>query len=189
MRLDREFKIASEITGIFAISQVKVVLFPCRLDSNFCSNSLQLAVATLGEKSKKLKWVGSLFMTKVIIKSLVLGFIIGTVFFGLAPFGLGIAFVEFLKPILIPGIDLFRLFWQNTPGSSPLVPGLILNGIIYTLLFFTILLIRKHVISIKVKFLTILFVVLSFLAVTGMFTNVYLFLTSPNKSWIFEIGP
>jgi len=114
-------------------------------------------------------------MTKVIIKSLVLGFIIGTVFFGLAPFGLGIAFVEFLKPILILGIDLFRLFWQNTPGFSPLVPGLILNGIIYTILFFTILLIRKHVISRKVKFLTILFVVLSFLAVTGMFTNVYLF--------------
>jgi len=39
----------------------------------------------LGEKSKNLKWIESLYMTKVIIKSLVPGFIIGTVFLGIAP--------------------------------------------------------------------------------------------------------
>ena len=85
MRLDIEIKIDSEITGIYAISRVEVALFPCRLDSNFCSIRLQVAVARLGEKRKNFKWVGSLFMTKVIIKSLVLGFIIGTVFLGIAP--------------------------------------------------------------------------------------------------------
>ena len=127
-------------------------------------------------------------MTKVIIKSLVLGFIIGTVFLGIAPLGLGIAFVEFLRPILIPGIDLFRSFYQSGSGSLPWIFGFILNGLIYTALFLSILVIQKHVVHRKVKFLMILFVSLVFLAITGMLTNFYLFFTSPNKSWIFRIG-
>jgi hypothetical protein len=128
-------------------------------------------------------------MPKLILKSLVFGFIVGAIFLGLAPFGLVFAFVEFLRPILIPGIDLFRPLWQNTSGSSPWILGVTLNGLIYTILFLTILLIRKHVVSRKVKFLTIFFVVLVFLAITGMLTNFYYFLISPNKSWIFGVGP
>jgi len=127
-------------------------------------------------------------MTKLIIKSLVFGFVIGAIFFGIAPLGLGIAFVEFLRPILIPGIVLFQPFWQSTTGSMRLILGLFLNGIIYTILFLSFSLIRKHVMSRKAKQLTTLLVILSFLAVTGMLTNVYLLLTSPNKSWIFQIG-
>ncbi len=130
-------------------------------------------------------------MTKVIIKSLVLGFIIGTVFLGIAPLGLGIAFVEFLRPILIPGIDLFRSFYQSGSGSLPWIFGFgfILNGLIYTILFLSISLLKKYVVNRKVKLLTILAAILTFLAITGMLTNLYSFLTSPNKSWIFRIGP
>lgn len=127
-------------------------------------------------------------MTKVTIKSLVLGFIIGTVFLGIAPLGLGIAFVEFLRPILVPGIDLFRSLSQSGSGSLPWIFGFILNGLIYTALFLSILVIQKHAVHRKVKFLTIVFVSLVFLAITGMLTNFYLFFTSPNKSWIFRIG-
>jgi len=126
-------------------------------------------------------------MTKVIIKSLVLGFIIGTVFLGIAPLGLGVAFVEFLRPILIPGIDLFRSFYQS--GSLPWIFGFILNGLIYTILFLSFSLLKKYVVNRKVKLLTILAAILTFLAITGMLTNLYSFLTSPNKSWIFRIGP
>lgn len=127
-------------------------------------------------------------MTRVLIKSLVLGFAVGTVFLGIAPLGLGIAFVEFLRPILIPGIDLFRTLYQSESGSLPWIIGLILNGLIYTALFLSILLIQKHVAHRKGKFVMILFVSLVFLAITGMLTNFYLFLTSPNKSWILRIG-
>ena len=126
-------------------------------------------------------------MTKVIIKSLALGFIIDTVFLGIAPLGLGIAFVEFLRPILMPGIDLFRSFYQS--GSLPWIFGFILNGLIYTILFLSISLLKKYVVNRKVKLLTILAAILTFLAITGMLTNLYSFLTSPNKSWIFRIGP
>ncbi len=130
-------------------------------------------------------------MTKVIIKSLVLGFIIGTVFLGIAPLGLGIAFVEFLRPILVPGIDLFRSLYQSGSGSLPWIFGFgfILNGLIYTILFLSISLLKKYVVNRKVKLLTILAAILTFLATTGMLTNLYSFLTSPNKSWIFRIGP
>ncbi len=127
-------------------------------------------------------------MTKLIIKSLVFGFMMGTLFFGIAPLGLGIAFVEFLRPILIPGVNLFQLFWQSTSGSVSLTLGLFLNGMIYTMLFLSFSLIRKHLTSTKAKHLASLLVALSFLAVTGMLTNTYLFLTSPDKSWIFRIG-
>lgn len=129
------------------------------------------------------------YMIKSIIKSVVFGFIIGGVFLGVSPLGLSIAFVEFLRPILIPGIDLFRPLWKNTSSSSPWILGIILNGLIYTLLFISISLIRKQAVSIKVKFWEILFVVTTFLAITGMLTNLHYFLTSPNKSWIFRIGP
>ena len=128
-------------------------------------------------------------MPKLIIKSLVLGFIVGAVFLGLSPLGLVIAFVEFLRPILIPGIDLFQPLVRNVGGSLSMMLGLILNGLIYSILFLSILAIRKYVVSRKIKFMAILFVILAFLAVTGMLANLYYFITSPNKSWIFMVGP
>ncbi len=131
---------------------------------------------------------GSLYMTRVIIKSLVLGFVIGTVFLGIAPLGLGIAFVEFLRPILIPGLVLIRPLYQSGSGLLPWILGFILNGLIYTALFLSILLVQKHVVQRRVRVVMILFVSLVFLAITGMLTNLYFFFTSPNKSWILRIG-
>ncbi len=122
------------------------------------------------------------------IKSLVPGFIIGTVFFGIAPLGLGIALVEFLRPILIPGIDLFRLLYPSGGGSLPWILGFILNGLIYTALFLSIFAVRKHVVDRKVRLVMILSVSLVFLAITGMLTDLYFLFTSPDKSWIFRIG-
>ncbi len=122
------------------------------------------------------------------IKSLVLGFIIGTLFFGIAPLGLGIALVEFLRPILIPGIELFRPLYPNGSGSWPWIFGFILNGLIYTALFLSIFAVRKHVVDRKVRLLMILSVSLVFLAITGMLTDLYFLFTSPDKSWIFRIG-
>ncbi len=122
------------------------------------------------------------------IKSLVLGFSIGTVLFGIAPLGLGIALVEFLRPTLIPGIDLFRLLCPSGGGSLPWIFGFILNGLIYTALFLSIFAVRKHVVDRKVRLLMILSVSLVFLAITGMLTDLYFLFTSPNKSWIFRIG-
>ncbi len=126
-------------------------------------------------------------MTKVIIRSAVLGFIVGTVFLAIAPLGLGIAFIEFLRPILIPGINLFRSLYLSGTGAWPWVLGLILNGLIYTALFLSIVVIQKRVAPRKVKVLMILFVGLVFLALTGMLTNFYVLFTSPNKSWIFRM--
>ena len=122
------------------------------------------------------------------IKSLVLGFIIGTVFVGIAPLGLGIALVEFLRPILIPGIDLFRLLYPSGGVSWLWIFGFILNGVIYTALFLSIFAVRKHVVDRKVRLLMILSVSLVFLAITGMLTDLYFLFTAPDKSWIFRIG-
>lgn len=127
-------------------------------------------------------------MTKLIIKSLVFGFVIGTIFMGIAPLGLGIAFVEFLRPLLIPGINLLQSFWQSPGGSPALLLGLFLNGIIYAMLFLSFSLSRKQVVSRKAKHLISWLVALLFLAVTGMLTNVVVLLSSENRSWIFQLG-
>lgn len=118
-------------------------------------------------------------MFKLVIKSSVFGFITGTIFLGLASFGLFIAFLEVLRPILMPGIDLFQPLYRNANASLTrnIVIGFILNGLIYTILFLNILMIRKHVASRKVKLMAILFVVLAFLGITGMLDNFYYSLT------------
>lgn len=132
-------------------------------------------------------------MAKLVIQSVVFGFMIGMVFFVVAPAGLSVGLVEFLRPLLIPGIDLFphlfRPLLANPSGSiNPLVLGLILNGLIYAALFLTISLIRTHVASRRMRRFALLLVILLFFAVTGMLRNVYSWLTSPNKSWIFRSG-
>jgi len=115
---------------------------------------------------------------KLIVKSLVLGFMTGTVFLGLAPFGLGFSFVEFLRPILMPGIDLFQPLGRNIGGSLAMLLGLILNGLIYFIFFLSILTIQKYVVSRKMKVAAILCVVLVFLAITGMLSGVWHFMAS-----------
>ena len=84
-------------------------------------------------------------MTKLIIKSIIYGFIVGTAFFAIAPFGLGVYFIEFLKPVLIPGVLLTQLILGNTVGSITLILALFLNGLIYTVLFLSFALTRKYV--------------------------------------------
>ena len=84
-------------------------------------------------------------MNKLTAKSLTLGFIVGTVFLGIAPLGLGIRFVEILKPILAPGIVLFHPLWENTSGSLRWMLALVLNGLVYSAFFFAVLLIKKYI--------------------------------------------
>jgi len=129
-------------------------------------------------------------MTKLVVKSLMLGFIIGIIFFAVFPLGLVIAFVEFLRPLLIPGHDLFKSLWQTSGfvPASQWIFAIALNGVIYTILFFSILLIKKNVTDSRMKFFVIVVVILMFFSVTGMLTNLYYFFISPNKSWIFQIG-
>ena len=132
-------------------------------------------------------------MAKFVLKSVVFGFMVGTICFIVAPAGLSVGLVEFLRPLLIPGIDLFphlfRPLLANPSGSiSPLVLGLILNGCLYAALFLAISLIRAYVENRQVKRFALLLVILLIFAVTGMFRNVYLWLISPNKSWIFRVG-
>ena len=122
------------------------------------------------------------------IKSVVSGFVLGTVFFAIAPLGLGIGLIEFFRPILIPGVALLQLFRQNATGSMALLLGFLLNGVIYSLLFLSFSVVEKQAMSRKAKQLATLLVVLAFLGTTGMLGNLYLFLTSADKSWILQIG-
>ena len=75
-------------------------------------------------------------MKSIIPKSLICGFIAGTVLFGIAPLGLGIYFIEIIKPVLVPGVLLTQLVLGNTIGSTALFLALLLNGMIYSILFY-----------------------------------------------------
>ena len=129
-------------------------------------------------------------MTKLVIKSLIFGFIVGIIFFAIAPLALGIAFIEFLRPLLVPGVDLFKSFWQTTGliPTSQWIFAIALNGFIYSIIFFAILLARKNIADRKTKLFTIVVIIIIFLLITGMLTNLYSLLTSPNKSWILDVG-
>jgi len=85
-------------------------------------------------------------------------------------------------------VTLLQLFWQNAMGSMALLLGLLLNGVIYSLLFLSFSVVEKQAINRKAKQLAALLLVLAFLGATGMLGNVYLFLTSADKSWILQIG-
>lgn len=127
-------------------------------------------------------------MTKVSFKSFVSGFITGAVLLATAPLGLGIAFVEFLKPILAPAVGMLRTLSPNISAPFLWLFAFLLNGLVYALLFFSIVLIRKNISGRKKKTALILMLILAFLALTGMLGNLYDFLKSPDKSWIFETG-
>jgi len=120
------------------------------------------------------------------IRSLLLGFGTGTLFFLISPLGLGIAMVEFFKPVLAPGVSLVVLFSKGGGGPLLLPIGLILNGLTYSVFFLSLGLVNLHLNQHQI--LARIAVVLGFLTATGMLYNVILLLTSPDKSWIFQVG-
>jgi len=85
-------------------------------------------------------------MAKLILKSLVYGFIFGILFFFLAPLGLQIRFIEQIKPILIPGLYLLRNITENNdivPSFNSWISVVGLNVLIYSLVCFVIMYLRK----------------------------------------------
>ena len=136
-------------------------------------------------------------MKKIIVKSLKLGFIVGLIFFAIAPLGLAIAFFEFLSPVLLPGKKLIHILWPLSPPGvfgQVRIPAnwwlslIMLNGLVYSIFFFTIFLTRKIIANRTSKWIAISTIVLIFLAATGMLTNIYFLCTSPDKSWILQVG-
>ncbi len=83
-------------------------------------------------------------MRILIIKSTLIGFILGTIFFGIAPLGLGLSVIETLRPVLIPGVTVIQLLGVNTSGSVALISALFLNGLIYSMLVLSILAARSQ---------------------------------------------
>lgn len=79
-------------------------------------------------------------MIKLIGKSAIFGFVLGALLFGIAPLGLGIYFIEYLKPVLVPGVLLTQSILGTTDGSSSFALALFLNGAIYTIPIFLYLL-------------------------------------------------
>jgi hypothetical protein len=49
-------------------------------------------------------------MNRIMLKALAYGFTLGTIFFVIAPLGLGISLIESLKPVLVPGVFLHKGF-------------------------------------------------------------------------------
>jgi hypothetical protein len=88
-------------------------------------------------------------MKKIIIKAIIFGFLTGILFLLVAPLGLGIYFIEILKPILIPGINLFRPVFDNTSGYLRWVVAFILNGLVYTIFFLIVSLIKTYLVNNK----------------------------------------
>jgi hypothetical protein len=125
------------------------------------------------------------------IKPLIFGFFTGVLLLPVAILGLVVAFIEFLRPVLMPGIELLRALPEGILQSFPiglLIAGVVLNGIIYALLFFLISLVQGNITNKGMKVAAITLVILGFLTATGMVVNFLDFLASPNKSWIFEVG-
>ena len=82
-------------------------------------------------------------MKKLLLKSLACGFLVGLLLFAIAPLGLGIVLIEQLKPVLVPGVYLAQFIVGNAAGSSLLLAvAVIFNGLLYSLLFARIFLLR-----------------------------------------------
>jgi len=71
-------------------------------------------------------------MRNLILKSSLIGFLIGTVFFAIAPLGLGISVIEVFRPVLIPGVGFMHMIGINTTYIATRLCALLLNGLIYT---------------------------------------------------------
>ena len=76
-------------------------------------------------------------MNRIMLKALAYGFTLGTIFFVIAPLGLGISLIESLKPVLVPGVFLAQGILGNTTGIGSIVFALLLNVTVYTI-FYTI---------------------------------------------------
>lgn len=83
-------------------------------------------------------------MRKLIIKSALIGCAIGTAFFVIAPFGLGLPLIESLKPVLTPGVTFMHLLGQNTLNAASQITSFFLNGLIYSILVLGIFLLRNR---------------------------------------------
>jgi len=80
-------------------------------------------------------------MIRVLIKSLLCGFLFGFFMFGLATLGLGILFFEIYRPIFAPGLYVARLLIPD--GSIISIPLVIyLNGLLFSPLLFMFFLSR-----------------------------------------------
>ena len=74
-------------------------------------------------------------MNRIMLKALAYGFTLGTIFFVIAPLGLGISLIESLKPVLAPGVFLAQGILGNTTGIGSMIFALALNGTVYTILY------------------------------------------------------
>ena len=85
-------------------------------------------------------------MRKLVLKSLLFGSIVGVVFFVIAPLGLGIRFIEILKPILVPGIYLLKTFWKsNNISVVQWMFSIGLNILAYSLFFLVLFSLRRRI--------------------------------------------
>ncbi len=119
-------------------------------------------------------------------KPLILGFITGVVLVFVSTLGLVIGLVEFLQPLLSPGTELLRGRAENLP-VNPLLLGLLLNGLIYMVLFGLISLAKQ----LKERWMRVTAIVLIFIVfifATGMTNHIMASIASPDKSFIFGVG-
>ena len=84
-------------------------------------------------------------MKRIYVRSILGGYLLGTIFFAVAPLGLGISLIELLKPVLAPGALVTRQVMGSSTGIIPILVALAINGAIFTLLFFFYFLKTKKV--------------------------------------------
>lgn len=72
---------------------------------------------------------------RVYLKSAACGFALGSILFAIAPLGLGIYIIEFLKPLLVPGLLITQLLIGNSIGPTSIAIALMLNGFLFTIPF------------------------------------------------------
>ena len=83
-------------------------------------------------------------MNNIYLKSILYGTILGGLLFTIAPLGLGIPFIEVLKPFLAPGAMVAQIVVPNSAGMSAVLFALVVNAAIYSLLFIVYFSIRKN---------------------------------------------
>ena len=82
-------------------------------------------------------------MKRICLKSIICGFVLGSILFAIAPLGLGISLIEFLKPVLAPGTLITPLIFGNSAGAITIVVALTINGVMFTIPFLCYFLTRK----------------------------------------------
>ena len=119
-------------------------------------------------------------------KPLIYGFITGVLLVFIATLGLAIGVVAFLRPLLSPGTEMIRGYAQSIP--APLIVGILLNGVIYAIVFSLIASTKKFAENKTARIIFIVLIIIVFVILTGMMSNLFDFLVSPDKSWIFNVG-